>query len=70
MDRDNVTSLTAHKLADLIMQEWISAYSDNGTIWARAEEQLRKAKEQEAEDIIQEAIEIARERWHRMHNHD
>jgi len=70
MDRDNVTSLAAHKLADLIVAEWISAYSDNGAIWASAEAQLRKAKEQEAQEIIDEAVEIARKRWSVIHNLD
>ena len=70
MDRDNVTSIQAHKLADLIMAEWISAFSDNGSIWADAERRLRKAKEQEAQQIIDEAQEIAQARWRKMHNLD
>ena len=45
MDRDNVTSLAAHKLADLMMQEWISAYSDNGGIWQKAYDDLQRAKQ-------------------------
>jgi hypothetical protein len=68
MDRDNVTSLAAHKLADLIIVEWVSAYSDNGTIWAKAADELRRAKAKEAEDIVAEAVEIARARWKTMHN--
>lgn len=56
----------AEKLADLIVQEWISAYSDNGAIWAQAAEQLRKAKEAEAEQVIDEALQIARDRWELM----
>ena len=67
MDRDNVTSIEAHKLADLIMAEWISAYSDNGSIWAESVERLRRAKENEADDIIAEAQEIAHDRWRKMH---
>lgn len=70
MDRDNVTSLAAHKLADLMMQEWISAYSDNGGIWQKAYDDLQRAKQQEAEEIIREANEIAQERWRKMHNLD
>ena len=67
MDRDNVTSIQAHKLADLIMAEWISAYSDNGSIWSSADRELEKAKEVAGQAIIDEAIELARARWDRMH---
>jgi len=67
MDRDNVISIEAHKLADLIIAEWISAYSDNGSIWSSAENELRKAKEVAGQAIIDEAVELARARWERMH---
>ena len=67
MDRDNVTSIQAHKLADLIIAEWISAYSDNGSIWSSADNELRKAKEVAGQAIIDEAVELARARWERMH---
>ena len=58
----------AEKLADLIVQEWISAYSDNGAIWQKAYDQLRAAKLREAQAVIDEAMEIARARWDRMHD--
>jgi 2-oxo-4-hydroxy-4-carboxy--5-ureidoimidazoline (OHCU) decarboxylase len=58
----------AEKLADLMVQEWISAYSDNGAIWATAAERLRKAKEAEAQQVIDEALKIARDRWELMHH--
>jgi len=67
MDRDNVISIEAHKLADLIIAEWISAYSDNGSIWSSADNELRKAKEVAGQAIIDEAVELARARWQRMH---
>jgi hypothetical protein len=67
MDRDNVISIEAHKLADLIIAEWISAYSDNGSIWSSADRELRKAKEVAGQAIIDEAVELARARWERMH---
>ena len=67
MDRDNVISIEAHKLADLIIAEWISAYSDNGSIWLSADRELRKAKEVAGQAIIDEAVELARARWERMH---
>ena len=58
----------ADKLADLIIQEWISSYSDNGAIWATAADELRKAKEAEAQQVIDEALQIARDRWELMHH--
>jgi len=67
MDRDNVTSIQAHKLADLIIAEWISAYSDNGSIWSSADNELQKAKEVAGQAIVDEAVELAHARWERMH---
>ena len=61
-------SQEAARLADLFIQEWISSYSDNGAIWATAAEQLRKAKEAEAQQVIDEALQIARDRWELMHH--
>ena len=58
----------AEKLADLIVQEWISAYSDNGAIWQKAFDELKAAKQREAQAVIDEALEIAYDRWNRMHN--
>jgi len=58
----------AEKLADLMVEEWIAAYSDNGAIWQSAWEQLKAAKLREAQAVIDEALEIARARWDRMHN--
>ena len=58
----------AEKLADLMVEEWIAAYSDNGAIWQSAWEQLKAAKLREAQAVIDEALEIARARWDRMHD--
>jgi len=70
MDRDNVTSLAAHKLADLMIQEWVSAYSDNGSIWERDYNALQVLKENAGEDVVAEAYELAKARWKKMFNHD
>ena len=58
----------AEKLADLVIQEWISAYSDDGSIWQKAFDELKRAKEQEAQAVIDEAMQIAYDRWNRMHD--
>ena len=70
MDRDNVTSLAAHKLADLMIEEWLSAYSDNGDIWDRHYQALQIAKKDSSEAIIEEAYQLANARWKKMHNID
>ena len=70
MNHDNVTSLAAHKLADLMMQEWLSAYSDNGAIWDRDYQALQIAKQDVTEEIVQEAYQLANARWKKMHNID
>jgi hypothetical protein len=58
----------AEKLADLIIEEWISAYSDNGAIWQKAYDRFQAAKQREAQAVIDEALQIAYDRWNRMHN--
>ena len=58
----------AEKLADLVMQEWLSAYSDNGAIWQKAFDELKAAKQREAQETIDEAMQIAYDRWNRMHD--
>jgi|DEB0MinimDraft_4_1074332.scaffolds.fasta_scaffold27115_3 hypothetical protein len=70
MDRDNVTSLEAHKIADLMMQEWLSAYSDNGHLWDRDYGALQLAKKDVSQEVIDEAYQLANARWKKMHNHD
>ena len=70
MDRDNVTSIEAHKLADKMVAEWIAAYSDNGAIWQSAYDELQQAKKREADEIVKEAHDIAQARWRKMHNLD
>ena len=58
----------AERLADLVMQEWLSAYSDNGAIWQKAFDELKAAKQREAQETIDEALQIAYDRWNRMHD--
>jgi hypothetical protein len=67
MDRDNITSMAAHKIADLMIQEWISAYSDNAAIWDRDYNALQVLKQEAGEDVVAEAYQLAKARWDRMH---
>jgi hypothetical protein len=67
---DNVTDIRAHRLADLIMAEWLDSQSDSGAIWLKSYEALQVAKEENSQAIFDEAVEIARARWRKMHNVD
>jgi hypothetical protein len=65
---DNVTDIRAHRLADLIMAEWLDSQSDSGAIWLKSHQALQIAKEENSAEIFAEAVEIARDRFLRMHN--
>jgi len=67
MDRDNVISIEAHKLADLMIQEWVSCYSDNGALWERDYNALQVIKSEAGDEIVEEAYQLAKARWDRMH---
>jgi hypothetical protein len=67
MDRDNVTHIEAHKLADLMIQEWISAYSDDGRLWEQDYDALQVIKSNVGDEIVEEAYQLAKARWDKMH---
>jgi len=68
MSGDNVVSIEAHQLSHKIMNDWLAAYSDNGAIWADSNWDLSVAKRDLPEEVIQQAYELAHERWKKMHN--
>jgi hypothetical protein len=65
---DNVTDIRAHRLADLIMAEWLDSQSDSGAIWQRSHDALKIAKSENSQAVFDEALEIAHERWRKMFN--
>jgi methionyl-tRNA formyltransferase len=65
---DNVTDIRAHRLADLIMAGWLDSQSDSGAIWLKSHEALKVAKEENSQQVFDEAMEIAHERWRKMFN--
>ena len=67
MDK-NVTDIRAHRLADLIMAEWLDSQSDSGAIWQRSHDALKIAKTENPQAVFEEALEIAHERWRKMFN--
>ena len=67
MDK-NVTDIRAHRLADLIMAEWLDSQSDSGAIWQRSHDALKIAKTENPQAVFDEALEIAHERWRKMFN--
>jgi hypothetical protein len=64
----NVTDIRAHRLADLIMAEWLDSQSDSGAIWQRSHDALKIAKTENPQAVFDEALEIAHERWRKMFN--
>ena len=68
MLEDNVTDIRAHRMADLIMAEWLDSQSDSGAIWQRANDALKAAKESNPPEVFDEALAIAHERWRKMFN--
>jgi len=67
MIRDNVTSLEAHKLADVIIADWVASQSgeeSRGSLAYIAD--LERQRKEEFRATIDEAQRIARERWERM----
>jgi hypothetical protein len=70
MINDNVTNMQAHRLADLIMAEWLDSQSDSGAIWLKSYEALQVAKGENPQEVFDEAIQIANARWKKMHNVD
>jgi hypothetical protein len=65
MDK-KVTDIRAHRLADLIMAEWLDSQSDSGAIWERSHAALKVAKVENPQEVLDEAFEIAHARWKKM----
>jgi hypothetical protein len=60
---DNVTSMSAYKIADLIMEHWLDSYSDNGALWERSRKTLEVVRESVTPELWDEALRIAHNRW-------
>jgi hypothetical protein len=63
VNENNVTSLDAYKIADLITEHWLDEYSDNGAIWERSRKTLEVVRNSVTPDVWDEAIRIAQNRW-------
>ena len=62
MSDDNVVNMDAYRLADLIVKNWMDAYSDNGAIWRRSQDALDLVKRQVSPELWDRAMVIARRR--------
>jgi hypothetical protein len=60
---DNVTSLNAYKLANLIVQNHLDKFSDSGAIYESSREELLALKATVSDEVWQEAVTIAHRRW-------
>jgi hypothetical protein len=55
--------MEAFRLAKIIMREWEDSYSDSGAIWERSYDALQQAKKANSPELMEQAYQIARERW-------
>jgi hypothetical protein len=69
MSGNNVTDIRAHRLADLIMAEWLDSQSDAASLWRSSHEALMVAKGEHSDEVFAEAMQIARARWEKMNAH-
>ena len=60
---DNVISLDAYKIAELIVDNWLDAHSDSGAIYERSKKALEVLHNSVSEELWAEALVIAQRRW-------
>lgn len=60
---DNVVSMDAYRIAELILEHWSDAYSDNGAVWQRSKKALDLVHENVSDELWDEALVIAHHRW-------
>jgi hypothetical protein len=60
---DNVTSLDAYKIAELITEHWLDQYSDNGALWERSRRTLEVVRNSVDSEVWDKAVLIAQRRW-------
>jgi hypothetical protein len=60
---DPLIDMEAFRIAKIIIREWEDSYSDNGSIWARSHDALEQAKKAHSPELMEQAYQIARERW-------
>lgn len=65
-----VTALEAHKLSNLIIEEWLASFSDSGFVWDKARAEVIKETKKLSPEVIVEAQAIARKRWEKLIHND
>jgi hypothetical protein len=60
---DNVISLDAYKIAELIVDNWLDAHSDSGAIYERSKKTLEVIHGSVSPELWAEAVVIAQRRW-------
>ena len=53
-------------LSNLIIEEWLASYSDNGQLWEKARAELVEESKNYSPKVLAEAREIAQARWKKM----
>ena len=57
---------TVDRLAQQIFATWMDSMSDDGAAWRRSNEALKLAKLEAGEELVQQAYELARERYEKL----
>ena len=60
---DNVTEMSIYRLAQLIMDNWLDSYSDNGAIFEDSYKRLQAVKENVDPERWQKALDLAYKKW-------
>lgn len=60
---ENVTNIDVARLAQLIVDTQLDAYSDDGRIWERSKAALDLVMRMAPDDVCKDAQELARQMW-------
>jgi hypothetical protein len=57
---------TVERLAQLIFAGWIDSQSDSGSTWRQSLPALKAAKQEAGEELVAEAMQVARARYEKL----
>ena len=60
---ENVTNIDVARLAQLIVNTQLDAYSDDGRIWERSKDALDLVMRMAPDEVCKDAQELARQMW-------
>jgi hypothetical protein len=57
---------SVERLAQQIFATWMDSMSDDGSSWRRSNEALKLAKQEAGEELVAQALEVARARYEKL----